>query len=98
MPFIIAAIVYGALAALVITVFTVVALARGRQPGREMLGGAIGSAIGFVAGSAAAALFCIAVPKAGVQFGATVVVVLAGLTGALIGAALGVSKARQSWR
>ena len=98
MPFIIAAIVYGALAALVITVFTVVALARGRQPGREMLGGAIGSLPGFFLGCAVAALFCIALPKPGVQFGATALIVPASLVGAIIGAAIGVSTARRSWR
>jgi hypothetical protein len=94
MPFLIAALVYGVLAALVLTLVAVVGLARGRQPGRAVLAGAVGSLAGFLLGCAAAALVCVAAPGVGSRVGATALVVPAGLVGAVLGAAVGVAAAR----
>jgi hypothetical protein len=97
MPFIIAALVYGALAALVLTLVAVIALARGRQPGRVVVAGAVGSLAGFLLGCAAAVLVCVAAPVVGSRVGATALVVPAGLVGAVLGAAVGVAAARRTW-
>src|SRR5258708_24421193 len=63
MPFTIAALVYGVLAALVLTLVAVIGLARGRQPGWAVLAGAAGSLAGFLLGCAAAVLVCVAPPN-----------------------------------
>ena len=83
MPFIIAALAYGVLAALVLTLVAVIGLARRRQPGWAVLAGAVGSLAGFLLGCAAAVLVCVAAPDVGSRLGATALVVPAGLVGAL---------------
>jgi len=97
MPFIIAVLVYGVLAALVLTLVTVIGLARGRQPGRAVLAGVLGSLAGFLLGCAAAVLVCVAAPDVGSRVGATALVVPPGLIGAVLGAAVGVAAARRTW-
>jgi hypothetical protein len=97
MPVIIAALVYGVLAALVLTLVAVIGLARGRPPGWAMLAGAVGSLVGFLLGCAAAVLVCVAAPGVGSRVGATALVVPAGLIGAVQGAAVGLASARR-WR
>src|SRR5438132_1636982 len=97
MPFIIAALVYGVLAALVLTLVAVVGLTRGRKPGRAVLAGAGGSLAGFLLGCAAAVLVCVAAPDIGSRLGATALVVPAGVVGAVLGAAVGVAAARRTW-
>src|SRR5438128_908055 len=94
MPFIIAALVYGVLAALVLTLVAVIGLARGRQPGRDVLAGAVGSLAGFLLACPAAVLVCVAAPDVGRRVGATALIVLAGLVGAVLGAGVGVAAAR----
>lgn len=96
MPVIIAALVYGVLAALVLTLVAVIGLARGRQPGRAMLAGAVGSLAGFLCGCAAAVLVCVVAPDLGSGVGATALVVPAGLVGAVLGTAIGVTAARRT--
>ena len=95
MPFIIAALVYGMLAALVLTLVAVIGLARGRQPGRAVLAGAVGSLAGFLLGCAAAVLVCVAAPDVGSRVGATALVVPAGLAGAALGAAVSLTGVRR---
>jgi hypothetical protein len=85
------------LAALVLTLVSVIGLARGRQPGWALLAGAIGSLAGFPLGCAAAVLVCVAAPDVGSRVGATAVVVAAGLVGAVLGAAVGVAAVRRTW-
>jgi hypothetical protein len=92
MPFIIAALVYGLIAALVLTLVVLIGLARGRQPGWAVLSGAVGSLAGFLLGCAAAVLVCIAAPDVGGHVGATALVVL---VGAVLGAIFGVAAARR---
>jgi ascorbate-specific PTS system EIIC-type component UlaA len=96
MPFIIAALVYGVLAALVLALVVVIGLARGRQPGRAVLAGTLGSLAGFLLGCAAAVLVCLAAPAVGSHVGATALVVPAGLAAAVPGAAGGVAAARRT--
>jgi ascorbate-specific PTS system EIIC-type component UlaA len=95
MPIIIAALVYGALAALILTVVMVIGLARGRQPGRAVLAGAVGSLAGFLLGCAAAVLVGVAGPN--VRVAATALVVPASLVSAVLGAVVGVAIARRAW-
>ena len=95
MPLIIAALVYGVLAALALNLVVVMGLARGRQPGRVVLAGAVGSLPGFLLGCAAAVLVCAAATDVGSRVGATALVVPAGLVGAVLGAAIGVVTARR---
>jgi hypothetical protein len=102
MPIVIAALVYGVLAALVLTLVAVIGLARGRPPSRAVftravLAGAVGSLAGFLLGCAAAVLVCLAAPDIGSRVGATALVVPAGLVGAALGAAVGVAAARRTW-
>lgn len=97
MPIIIAALVYGVFAVLVLTLVAAIGLARGRRPGRALLAGAVGSLAGFVLGCAAAVLVCVAAPEVGSGVGATALVVPAGLVGAVLGAAVGVAAARRTW-
>jgi hypothetical protein len=96
MPFIIAALVYGLLAALMLTLVVVIGLARGRRPGRAVLAGAISSLAGFLLGCAVTVLLCVAAPDVGSHVGATALVVPAGLVGAVLGAAVGVAAARRT--
>ncbi len=97
MPLIIAALVYGAVAALALAIVTAVALARGRWPGPAVLAGAVCSVAGFLLGCAAAVLVCVAAPGVGGGVGATALVVPAGLIGASLGAAFGVAAAGRAW-
>jgi len=97
MPVIIAALVYGVLAALVFTLVAVIGLARGRPPGWAMVAGAIGSLAGFLLGCAAAVLGCVAAPDVGSRVGATALVVPGGLVGAVLGAAVGLAAAWRTW-
>jgi len=97
MPFIIAALVYGVLAALLLTLVAVIALARRRRPGRVVSAGAVGSPAGFLLGCAAAVLVCVAAPDVGSRVGATALLVPASLVGAVLGAAGGVAAARRTW-
>jgi len=97
MPVIIAALVYGAFAALVLTLVAVIGLVRGRQPGWGMVAGAFGSLAGFLLGCAAAVLVCVATPVVGSRVGATALVVPASLVGAALGAAVGLAAARRMW-
>jgi hypothetical protein len=97
MPIIIAALVYGVLATLVLTVVAVVGLARGRRPGRAVLAGAISSLASFLLGCAAAVLLGVAAPQVGGLVGANALVVPVGLVGAVLGATVGMAVARQIW-
>jgi hypothetical protein len=94
MPLIIAAFVYGVLAALVLILVVVIGLVRGRKPGLAMLAGAVGSLAGFLLGCAAAVLVCFAPLDLGGRVGATALVVPAGLVGAALGAGAGMAAAR----
>ena len=89
MPFIIAGILYGAIAGPALIVIAGVCLAWRRPPSRATLGGAVGSLAGFVFGCVAGALVCMAGTVSGARVGATAVVVMAGLGVALLGTALG---------
>jgi hypothetical protein len=97
MPFIIAAALYGFLAVLAITLVVVAGLLWGRQPGRAVLVGAVGSLVGFLIGCGVAVLVCVAALGAGSNVGVTAVVVAAGLIGAVMGSGVAVSSVRQTW-
>ena len=89
MPFIIAAFLYLVVAPLALAVVGLVCWARRWPIVRAMLGGAVGSAVGFVLGCGAAVLVVLVVPGVGAYIGATGLVALVSLTLALTGLAAG---------
>lgn len=96
MPLLIAALVYGVFAILLIAIVMVIGLAQGRRPGRTVFAGALGSLAGFLFGFSTAVMMCIVAPGIGGSLGATALVVPASLVGALMGAAAGVAAVRRS--
>src|SRR5947208_15752975 len=89
MPFVIGAVLYVLVAIPALAVVGVVCWARGRAVGRALLGGAVGSLAGFVAGCGVAALGCTA--GLGARVGATAIVVPTSLGLGLLGMAAGVA-------
>ncbi len=96
MPFIIAFMLYVPLTGLTLGLVGGICLARGLPPGGHIFTGAVGSLVGFLIGCAAGTLVCFTGLPIGAQFGATAIISVASLGGALLGVAVGVATARRS--
>jgi hypothetical protein len=94
-PFIIAAFLYLVMTATLLAGVGVVSWAYRGPVGRALLGGAAGSAVGFVLGCGAAVLVILVLPGVGARVGATALVALASLGLAAAGMAAGTAV---SWR
>lgn len=94
MPIIIAFVVYATLMILALVVAGSVAMAARKHPPLSAYGAVLGSLAGFLVGCGAGTLACLAASALGGRVGATGVIVVASLAGAVFGAVGGVRFAR----
>lgn len=96
MPFVIAFILYVMLTGLVLALVGGICWARQIPSSRWLISGAVGSAGGFLLGCVVGTLVCFAGIPIAAQIGATAIISIASVGGALLGLAVGVAKARWS--